>query len=198
MNFDLKAWRKEHNLSQRVVAEGCGVYMNAIVKFEKTGKISARTEKKLQEFVKRYQDGGVYTSKEEYKPALMEIDSLCKFLPADIKYIAIDESNEAYGFKEEPKYSYGNKEWASEFGCVKIPLNINFEGVLPENSLVKRPYNYFDFIGKYGLFFDKDEESPIFGKLEYITGNGNFCREGCAFTYANFRPLSEAEKENLA
>lgn len=35
MNFDLRAWRKEHGLSQRNVAEGCGIYMNAIIRYEK-------------------------------------------------------------------------------------------------------------------------------------------------------------------
>ena len=127
----------------------------------------------------------------------MEIDYLWKFLPADIKYIALDDNGEVYGFKGEPKYNYDKKEWECRDGCVNIPLNIDFDGVEADSSLVKRPYNYFDYIGKYGIFFDKDEESPIFGKLEYITGNGNFCREGSAFKYANFRPLSEEEKGNL-
>lgn len=197
MNFDLRQWRIDHNMTQAELAEKSGAYLIGIGKYEKGISISKKTEDRILNFVKRYGNGGFYTSQDNYKPAQMSVDDLWKFLPADIKYIAKDESGAVYGFKAEPKYNYQSKEWVCDLGCLNIPLNIDFEDVESDNSLVKRPYNFFDFVGKYGVFFDNDENTLVFGRLEGITGNGSFCRENSTFTYANFRPLTDNEKENL-
>lgn len=198
IDIDLKKWRKEHDVTLSELSKSCGIGVNTIMKAEKGVSISSKSEKKLMAFIRNYDEGGYYNETGKYKPAMMEIDDLWKYLPADIIYIAKDDSGDVYGFKGEPKYDYTKKEWKSDLGCCKIPLSVNFEDNEPDCTLVKRPYNYFDFIGKYGLFFDNDEETLIFGKLIAITGNGKFCREGSFFNYANFKPLSLEEKENLA
>lgn len=197
MNFNLKQWREENDVTQKEFAEKSGACLLSIHRYENGKGVSKKTENKILNFVKRYGNGGFYTNQSNYKPAQMTVDDLWKFLPAEIKFIAKDGSGAVYGFKAEPKYNHQSKEWSCESGCVNIPLNIDFENAESESSLVKRPYNFFDFIGKYGVFFDNDENTLVFGKLEGITGNGSFCRENSTFTYANFRPLSEIEKELL-
>lgn len=199
MSYDLKKLRLENGLSQGEVAKRCQCCVTCVVKYEKGDSVAARSRKKIEDFIRSYSGEGVYAKLEDYKPAAMEVDALWKFLPPEIKFVAKDESGTIYGFKGEPKYNFQSGEWLCELGCVNIPLNVSFGNTEPEDSLVKRPYNYFEFIGKYGIFSDGDETlNCLFGKLSGITEEGCFCREGSTFRYKNFRPLAEKEKENLA
>lgn len=199
MDFDLKKWRKDHNMSQLEFAKGCGTYINAVVNYEKSGKGSKKFLQKMKDFIGSHQDGAVYFNNNQYKPAQIEVDDLWKFLPPDITYIARDESGEVYGFKGEPRFNTQEKQWVCDLGCVLIPLNVNIDEVFASDSLRKRPFNYFEFIGKYGIFYDKEDDlNPVFGKLHAITGTGKFCRLGSSFSYENFRPLSKEEKDSLA
>jgi transcriptional regulator with XRE-family HTH domain len=199
MDFDLKKWRNDHNMSQAEFAKACGSYINAVVNYERKGKASKKFLQKMKDFVGSYQDGAVYFNSNQYKPAQMQVDDLWKFLPADIIYIAKDENGDVYGFKAEPNYNYQKHEWICDLGCVHIPLNVSFDSSDADKTLTKRPFNYFEFIGKYGIFYDKEDDlNPVFGKLHAITGTGKFCRLGSSFSYENFRPLSKEEKDNLA
>lgn len=195
--MNLIQWRQLHKINQQTIAEGAGVSITSIIKYERNEELRSATREKIESYINKV-DGGLFVSqKRDYTPKSMEIDTLWSYIPKEYSYIAKDKSGEVYLHRSEP--SVKQDTWESN-SCCRLPINILFEDEDWKKCCVKRPYNYWDYVGKIGVFTDKNNLNfQIIGELESIDleSESPFKRKN-GFSYSNFRPLSELEKNNLA
>lgn len=192
-------WRKLHKITVDGFAKKAGVSINSIMKYEREAELRNDTIKKIEKVISEI-DGGLYLNqKKDYSPKSFAVDDIWSYIPKEFNYIAKDFSGDVYLFENEPKIDYQNKTWVSD-SCSKLPLNIQFDSLEWKECLAKRPFNYWDYISKIGIFYDKDDNvNQTIGKLESINleNDSPFKRSG-GFRYKHFRPLTDQEKAELA
>lgn len=192
MNF--LQWRNLHKISQEDIAKLAKVSYTSIFKYEKGETLRQSTIDKIEKAINTI-DGGLFISqKKDYSPKSILVDDLWKYIPKEFNYIAKDKHGDIYLFKSKPEINLQSGEYLSDDGCARLPLNINFNEVDWKDCCEKRPYNYWDYIGKIGIF-----EEKMIGKLESIDLECNtpFKMEN-GFCYSTFRPLTDLEKNELA
>ncbi len=195
--MNLVQWRNLHKINQADFAEKANVAVTTVIKYERGEDIRDSSKKKIENFITKI-DGGLFVQqKKDYSPKSISIDDLWQYIPKEYNYLAKEQSGEIYLHKNEPKLNNGGFESDS---CTKLPLNVYFDELDWKKCISKRPFNYWDYIGKIGIFTDKSNpDFMIIGKLESIDldCDSPFKKEG-SFKYTGFRPLSEKEKEELA
>lgn len=196
MNFT--KWRELYKVTVVGLAKKSDTSINSIMKYERGAKLKNSTLKKIEKAISEI-DGGVFVNqKKDYSPKSIHVDDIWPYIPKDFNYIAKDFSEDVYLFKSEPNIDYQNKTWTSH-SCSKLPLNVQFDSLDWKECMVKRPFNYWDYVGKIGIFYDKESDALMIGKLESINleDDSPFKRSG-GFRYKHFRPLTEQEKAELA
>lgn len=199
---NLRDLLQENGLSVLAFCNRFSISYVSMKKYLEHGSNAVRvaTLRKIESAIKdlKKEKQGVFTRGEDYKPCAMPIDDLWKYLPKKLNYIAQDKDGDFYAYESEPELNRAEGRWVSGFGVVsKLPMMINNGGLEWFESICQRPISYWDYIGKYGLFSDNDDLNIMFGKLTGITEDNRF-QKNDGFTYANFRPLTEKEKESLA
>lgn len=197
--IDLNKWLKENRLTLTEFIGLSGISYGAAKKYAEKGADGVRynTAKKIEQFISSYQGEDVVSNPDDYKPAAIDVDELWKFLPKEVSFITKDENGSINGWNKRPVPKYDNKEWSCPDGrAFALPLLVKFNSDSWDGCLVERPYNFWDYLGKDGLFID-DVDMPVFGRLTGISERGTFQRNN-GFYYENFRPLTENEKDNLA
>lgn len=198
MNFT--QWRNLHKISQEQFAKLAKVAYTSILKYEKGGNLRQATIDKIEKAINDL-DGGLFISqKKDYSPKSILIDDLWKYIPKEFNYIAKDKHGDIYLFKSKPEINLQSGEYLSDNGCARLPLNVQFDDLDWKECIEKRPYNYWEYIGKVGIFSDSSNPNiNIIGKLESINldCDSPFKKEN-GFSYNNFRPLTELEKSELA
>lgn len=196
MNFT--KWRELHKVTVDGLAKKAGTSINSIMKYERGTELRNSTLKKIEKAISEI-DGGLFVNqKKDYSPKSINVDDVWSYIPKEFNYIAKDFSGDIYLHKTEPSIKYQDKAWTSE-SCSKLPLNIQFDSLEWKECMVKRPFNYWDYVGKIGIFYDKNNDMQIIGKLESINldSDSPFKRSN-GFSYKNFRPLTEQERLELA
>lgn len=199
---DLLSLLRDNRVSVMDFCSRIGVGYPSLKKYLQRGEKGVRivTLKKIEDGIRdlKKETQGVFTHGDDYKPCFMAIDDIWKYLPKKLNYIAQDKDGDFYAYENEPELNRADGRWVSSFGEVsKLPMMIDDGGLDWFESLHKRPVSYWDYIGKYGLFSDGDDLNIMFGKLTGITEDNRF-QKNDGFTYANFRPLTDKEKEQLA
>lgn len=197
--MDFAKWRTLHKLSQQQFSKLANVGYMTIIKYEKGGNLRQATIDKIEKAINDL-DGGLYTSqKKDYSPKSIEIEDLWQYIPKEYNYIAKDKNEIIYLHTSEPKINLETMGYESDC-CTKLPLNVQFDSLDWKECCEKRPFNYWDYIGKIGVFGDKSNpDIYLLGKLESINleSDNPFKREN-GFHYSTFRPLTELEKSELA
>lgn len=199
---DLRNFLTENGMSLMGFCSRFNIQYASLKKYLERGSNGVRitTLRKIENAVKeiKKEKQGIYVRGGDYKPCLMPIDDLWKYLPNKLNYISQDKNGDFYAYESEPSLNRAESRWETDKGMVsKLPMMINNGGLEWFESLCKRPINYWNYIGKYGLFADDDDLNIMFGKLTGITEDNKF-QKNDGFTYANFRPLTDGEKEMLA
>ena len=195
--MNLLQWRHLHKISQQTIADKAEVSITSVMKYERGEELRQATKDKIESYINKV-DGGLFTSqKKDYTPKSIRVDEVWNYVPKEWNYIAKDKHGEVYLHRLEPRLDC--ESWESN-SCIKLPLNILFESNDWKECCVKRPYNYWDYIGKIGIFSDKkNPDFQVIGELELIDLESElpFKRKN-GFNYSCFRPLSVLEKDNLA
>lgn len=111
-------------------------------------------------------------------------------------WIAADEDGRVYAHEKEPMM--GKNSWESAGGVVsELPLLIDFGVDSWKDTKTRRPFNYWEYIGKCGIFSDNHSDAEVWGVLVAITEKGMF-RSDKLHLFEKFRPLTDEEKGNLA
>lgn len=200
--LDFKKWLKEHRITRSEFSIISGVSMGALRNYEESGSTAVRygTLEKIEKTIKELDSNAGAVNAESYKPAFITPDDLWKYLPKEIIYMAQEKDGSIYGYTECPVVNKDRSGWSflgSSGRMIKIPMLVNFDEEDWFKTLTKRPFNFWEYIGKLGLFYDDNTDSLMFGKLTAIMGDGKFQKDN-SFTYSNFRPLTTNEKEQLA
>lgn len=197
--MNLVQWRHLHKISQQTIASEAEVSVNSIIKYEKGEELRDTTKNKIESYINKI-DGGLFVlQKKDYSPKSLSIDDLWQYVPKEYNWIAKDKHGDVYLHTSEPHLDLASSGWESD-NCVHLPINILFNSCDWKECIVKRPYNYWNYINKIGIFSDnKNPDFQIIGELEFINmeSESPFKRKN-GFSYSNFRPLSEFEKDNLA
>lgn len=195
--MNLTQWRHLHKISQQTIVDEAKVSITSVIKYEKGENLRDVTKNKIESYINKV-DGGLFTSqKKDYAPKSISIDELWCYIPKEYNYIAKDKYGEIYLHCKEPYLT--SEGWESD-NCVKLPINVLFDSSDWKDCMIKRPYNYWDYVGKIGIFCDKKNlDFQLIGELESIDLESDtpFKRKN-GFSYSSFRPLSEIERNNLA
>ena len=198
MNFT--QWRNFHKLSQQQVVDGSGVSINSIIKYEKGETMRDDTRAKIEKYINSI-DGGVYLAqKKDYRPKSLLIDDIWSYIPKEYSFIARDKDDIIYLHKNKPIVDKSTGTWSSD-SMTRLPLNVYFGEFLEwTDCCFERPYNYWDYINKIGIFSDSNKpDMTVIGKLVNIDLDSDFPfikENGKAYT--DFRPLTDLEKNELA
>lgn len=198
MSINLKKWLKENKLTNMDVVKGAGVASTSVVKYCQTGGEGMRipTVKRIENFVNNYHNKGDITSAQLWMPTAIKIDDLWKHLPKKAMWIAADEDGGVYAYEKEPIIR--TNSWESVEGEVQtLPLLIDFGVDSWKDTKTRRPFNYWEYIGKCGIFSDNHSDAEVWGVLLAITDKGMF-RSEKFHLFEKFRPLTDEEKGNLA
>lgn len=197
--MDFKKWLDEHDMSFTDFQNRSGVAYLSLKKYAngETSRIQRQTLKKIEKCMDQISNGVYSTTKEQYKPKVMPVDDLWSYLPKEIQYVAQDKKGDVYGYDSEPYIS--GEEYVCDGMANKIIISVDFGTDNWRETKTQRPCNFWDYLGKYGLFYDDDPNNAIFGQLEGISSDSEnpFKRKG-GFRYTNFRPLSLQEISELA
>lgn len=200
--FNYQEWLKQNNIPVAKLCKESGISLNTYYKLIKGDSMRESTVRKVDDYISKI-DGNVYfNKKEKYVPKLLDVDDVWRFLTKEIKCICADKNGFIYGStstKIIPNRSEGFWDFETPNQGRFLPICLNIK--MPSdwtNSKIERPVNFWEFVGKYGLFSDNSSKSLMFGKLEGINDSLDcpFKMEN-GFAYQNFRPLNDIEKGNL-
>lgn len=198
MNFT--QWRNFHKLSQQQVVDGSKTSFTSVNKYEKGENIREDTRKKIEKYINSIDEGIYLSQKKDYRPKSLSIEDAWSYIPKEYSYIAKDKDDLVYLHRNKPIVDRQTGTWTSD-SMTRLPINIYFGELLDwTECCFERPYNYWDYVGKLGVFFDnKNPEITILGKLETIDLDSDepFKKEK-GYNYSNFRPLTGFEKSELA
>lgn len=192
--MDLLNWRKEKGLSRLKFSKLSGIPISTIVKHEDGKKTRKETLDKIEKACQRYERYGSLEEIDICKPDSLHVCELWKYLSPKYCFIAKDFSEDVYCFTDEPKVDLSSRSWVSDSESLKLPLSTEFDADDWKETLCKRPVDYRSYIGRFGLFYDSNEDCSYFGMLTSIQ---NGFQRNNGFCYKNFRLLTDEEKERL-
>lgn len=149
-----------------------------------------------------------------------DIKDLFELFRDDMEYITCDNHQGILLWKSRPRFNENSKCWEGEGKeCDLNYLKINFNKSFIRDCIIQRPINYEDWIGKWGVFANQEENLDIqkgnIGCLEHygdIDDNGIYiggtvecsmfyCRnrneDGEEGIYEFFRLLTQEEKQQI-
>ena len=198
MNF--VQWRNLHKITQQQISDEAKVSVTSVIKYERDESLRSDTKAKIEKYINSV-DGGVYLAqKKDYRPKSIFVDDIWQYIPKEYSFIAKDKNDLVYLHENKPTVERATGVWSSD-SMQRLPLNVDFGLVFDwTECCFERPYNYWDYIGKIGIFSSVDKpEYTILGKLTSIDldSKAPFQKDSGLY-YSNFRPLTEMEKNELA